>query len=79
VVVLDGSGAGSSAGLQIRCDGNEVYGLEIRNFSEEGILVLGSNNTIRENAIPLGADRLPGRRCRLPLLGARPSLAVRPF
>jgi len=51
LVVLDGSGAGSSAGLQIRSDGNEVSGLEIRNFSEEGILVLGSNNTIRENAI----------------------------
>lgn len=51
LVVLDGSGAGSSPGLEIRSDGNQVYGLEIRNFVEEGIRVLGSKNTIRDNAI----------------------------
>jgi hypothetical protein len=52
-VVLDGSLAGSSHGLEIISDGNVVRGLTIQNFELSGIHVLGSENTISGNRIGL--------------------------
>ncbi|MEK6269284.1 MAG: right-handed parallel beta-helix repeat-containing protein, partial [Planctomycetales bacterium] len=52
-VVLDGSLAGSSHGLEIISDGNVVQDLTIQNFELAGIHVLGSENTISGNRIGL--------------------------
>ena len=52
-VVLDGSLAGSSHGLEIISNGNVVRGLTIQNFELTGIHVLGSENTISGNRIGL--------------------------
>ena len=54
-VVLDGTNAGSSNGLVIQSDGNEVHGLDIRKFSGDGIAISGgSDNWIAGNF--LGTD-----------------------
>ena len=51
-VVLDGTSAGSSNGLLIQSSGNEVFGLDIRSFSANGIEIAGgSNNWIAGNDI----------------------------
>ena len=60
-IVLDGSNAGSTPGLWILSPQNQVTGLIINRFAEDGIRIQGikqgtSNNTIRHNIIGLDAD-----------------------
>ncbi|MEC7501847.1 MAG: right-handed parallel beta-helix repeat-containing protein, partial [Planctomycetota bacterium] len=50
-VVIDGSFAGNSHGLEILSDGNQVKGLTIQNFALSGIRVLGTGNIISGNKI----------------------------
>jgi hypothetical protein len=51
-IVLDGTIAGSASGLVIQSSGNEVHGLDIREFSGDGIdISSGSNNWIEGNFI----------------------------
>ena len=57
-IVIDGSLAGSSHGLEIFSDGNLVRDLTIQNFEISGIHVLGSENTIAGNRI--GINTLDG-------------------
>ena len=57
-IVIDGSLAGSSHGLEIFSDGNLVRDLTIQNFELSGIHVLGSENTIAGNRI--GINPLDG-------------------
>ena len=62
-VVLDGSLAGASHGLEIISDGNVIQGLTIQNFELAGIHVLGSENTISGNRIGLSVlDGEAGQR-----------------
>lgn len=60
-IVLDGSHAGSTPGIWILSPQNQVTGLVINRFAEDGIRVQGikqgtSNNTIRHNIVGLDAD-----------------------
>tara|TARA_Y100001933_G_scaffold123841_1_gene123720 strand:- start:11920 stop:16299 length:4380 start_codon:yes stop_codon:yes gene_type:complete len=50
-VVIDGSFAGDSHGLEILSDGHRVKGLTIQNFAFSGIRVLGTGNIISGNKI----------------------------
>ncbi|MDG2207397.1 MAG: right-handed parallel beta-helix repeat-containing protein, partial [Pirellulales bacterium] len=50
-VVIDGSLAGASHGLEILSDGNQVRGLTIQNFEFAGIHIVGTGNTIAANKI----------------------------
>ena len=54
-VVIDGSFAGNSHGLEILSDGNQVKGLTIQNFALSGIRVLGTGNIISGNKIGIDA------------------------
>ncbi len=47
-VTLDGDGQ-VATGLDIRVNSNEVYGLYIRNFTNDGIDILSSGNSIGDN------------------------------
>jgi hypothetical protein len=57
-IVIDGSLAGISNGLQILSDSNGIRGLGIQNFQGAGIHAVGSGNTIVANN--LGVDILGG-------------------
>ncbi|NNJ97675.1 MAG: DUF4347 domain-containing protein [Gammaproteobacteria bacterium] len=58
VVVIDGSSAGAVDGLVIGPSGggSTIRGLVIQNFQNDGILLLGGNNTITANILGLQAD-----------------------
>ncbi|MEM9005210.1 MAG: Calx-beta domain-containing protein, partial [Cyanobacteria bacterium P01_F01_bin.86] len=58
-IILDGSQAGLNIdGFTISADGSEISNLEISGFSENGIKLLSSDNTISNNQIT--ANRLSG-------------------
>jgi hypothetical protein len=59
-VTVNGSGAGSSNGLQIVSNGNVIHGLTIVGFTKDGMFVTGNNNLI-------GGDRT------LPATGTGPN------
>ena len=45
-VIIDGTSAGGADGLSISSDSNTVKGLVIQNFGSDGIIIIGSSNTI---------------------------------
>jgi parallel beta-helix repeat protein len=65
-IVLDGSQAGETPGIWILSPNNQVTGLAIQNFREDGIRIQGikrgtSNNTIRHCVVGLDLDGVTPR------------------
>jgi hypothetical protein len=58
IIVLDGTGAGAVDGLVIGAagGGSTIRGLVVQNFVNNGILLLGGNNTIAGNYLGISAD-----------------------
>lgn len=51
-IVLDGTSAGANAdGLQIASNGNGMFGLSIRRFSGNGIVITGNGNVLEGNYV----------------------------